>query len=130
MAQKVGNEGNGKNTPMAGENAFSYPLNKDDLIRAVQGELDKIRFAVIDNLEVEIGIHDTILDLADKIMTMLYCQDGEYCRFERALSWAYDLAKDIDNIAYNSKLYEVSGRAGAIADLILDYSLSSGELND
>jgi len=97
------------NNPKGGE------MTLNELRKTVKRRISEITDLMVKDIDKDINVYDTILDLTSKIENLLYCEHGEYCQFPNALLWALDLADDIQRIAGYSKMIDVYVEASKIA---------------
>jgi len=89
-------------TRVGGENPDMidpYIKGLNELRKNVKSHVDKIKGLMVENVDMDINLRDTIDDLLNKIQSLLYCEHGEYCQFPNALLWALDFSDDIKRIA-------------------------------
>jgi len=97
--------------------------NIEELRRAVEKELADLRGTLVENVikNIHIYVYDTLMDLSYKVENMLYCYDGEYCHLDRALLYAYDLARDIERVAVIAQLNDLAAIGEKVAHMIRNY---------
>ena len=95
--------------------------NIEELRSAVEKELTVLHDMLVDNLGIDINLYDALMDLRDKVMTMLYCIGGQYCRMDNAIIDAYDLARDIQRVAEIAHATEYARVGAKVADMIFNY---------
>ena len=87
--------------PRGGEKAPIDPYVKglNELRKSVEAHLGKIKGLMVNDIDIDINVYDTVFDLCSKIENLLYCEHGEYCQFPNALLWILDFSDDIKRIA-------------------------------
>jgi len=91
-----------QNTRVGGENPDTidpYLKGLNELRKTVKTHINAIKGIMVEKVDMDINLRDTIDDLLNKIQSLLYCENGEYCQFSDALIWILDFSDDIKRIA-------------------------------
>jgi len=95
--------------------------NIEELRDAVEAQLDELHHMLVGNLGIDINLYDTLFDLSYKVMNMLYCVGGQYCRMDNAIIDAYDIARDIERVAEIAHMPEYARVGEKVARMIFNY---------
>jgi len=122
MGVEAAPEPAGAAEPVAGQAQKRRIRNIKELRDAVEAELGKMRAALIGDLDVDINLYDALMDLSDKVMDMLYCSGGQYCRVDDAIVMAYDLARDIERVAEIAQRHDLARVGARVSRMIFLYA--------
>ena len=96
--------------------------NMEELRAAVEKEFEELNHILVGDLDIDINLYDALFDLSYKVMNMLYCTGGQYCRIDGAVIMAYDLARDIERVAEIAHRNDIARIGEKVAHMIRNYA--------